>query len=119
MHPPSILWAYINKNNVIIKLLVDYEILRKSYHSLQTRKIKSDLDIIKFNESKEFIFWFEPSWNLLSSIEQKVLKEFYMTGNLKSGACTRLTFAFNYSERQIHRIKREALEKLAKILLPF
>jgi len=42
--------------------------------------------------------WLDPAWGALTD-EEHILREFYMTGNQRSGATARLQCELNYSER--------------------
>lgn len=78
------------------------------------KKIRDRKDNIDNEEVVLYFEWLESVWLELTDVEQVILYEIYMIGNLKSNATTRLCQKFNYSDRQIHRIKDMALEKLIK-----
>ena len=112
------IWNYINAEDATVKVLSDYQKQRKLYaiSSKENLSNTSELDKFRYLQSKEFLDWFEPAWNCLSEQNKNILKEFYMKGNLKSGAGTRLQFSLNYSERQLHRIRACAVKELAFLL---
>lgn len=75
-----------------------------------------ELDSFRLKRVNDYLNWFEPPWNALSEEQRMILTEFYMNDNLKSGAGVRLQFKCNYSERQLYRIKGDALLELSKYL---
>ena len=81
-------------------------------------KCLETLDVIqeRYRQAVEYMSWFEPAWATLSDTEQTVLREFYMSDNLRSGAAARLQQTLNFSERQIHRIREKALKRMATLL---
>jgi len=74
---------------------------------------------MRIKEIDAYLDWFEPAWCALSEEKRLILKEFYMMGNLKSGAGVRLQFKVNYSDRQIYRIKESALSELSISLFSY
>jgi hypothetical protein len=70
----------------------------------------------KYARAIEFLEWFTPAWISLSNQEQYILDEFYAVGN-NTGAAKRLSYALNYSEPHVYRIKDDALNKFAFLLL--
>ena len=57
-------------------------------------KIISQLDRIdslkkRYDKAITYMSWFEPAWARLSNDEKLIVKEFYMSGNLRSGATYR------------------------------
>jgi len=76
------------------------------------------LDILRerYNQAIEYMAWFEPAWSSLTDTEQRILSEFYMTGNQKSGATYRLMDEFSYSESHIERLRSNALNHLRSLL---
>lgn len=81
-------------------------------------KSLNELDLLqeRYRQAIEYMSWFEPAWGTLSDTEQKILREFYMGENRKSGATTRLQQELNFSERQIERLRSRALARLTHIL---
>ena len=86
----------------------------------EDRLIKSldTLDVIqeRYRQAVEYMSWFEPAWATLTDTEQVVLREFYMGDNLRSGAAIRLQERLNFSERQVHRIRAQALKRMSHLL---
>lgn len=76
------------------------------------------LDVLqeRYRQAIEFMGWFEPAWGSLTDAEQQVLREFYGSGNLRSGATARLQIDLNYSDRQVERLRNKALSRLSLIL---
>lgn len=76
------------------------------------------LDVLqeRYRQAAEYMSWFEPAWATLTDTEQLVLREFYMGDSLRSGASARLQQRLNYSERQIHRIRAQALKRMSHLL---
>lgn len=86
----------------------------------EERLVKSldTLDVIqeRYRQAVEYMRWFEPAWATLSDVEQTILREFYMSDSLRSGATARLQPRLNYSERQVHRIRAQALKRMSHLL---
>ena len=86
----------------------------------EDRLIKSldTLDVIqeRYRQAVEYMSWFEPAWATLTDTEQTILREFYMNGNLRSGANIRLQQSLNYSHAQVDRVRSKALARLAHLL---
>jgi len=78
-----------------------------------------NVDFIKerYSGAKDYMEWFLPAWNNLKAQDQTILREFYMNESKRSGASVRLQFKLNYSERQIDRLRAEALETFSTLLL--
>lgn len=113
----SIIWNYIDTEKATIKAIEDYPNMKKLELILSADTDgASKLSTFRIQQNKEFLDWFEPGWHSLEDEERLILKEFYMTGNLKSGAGVRLQFKLNYSERQLHRIRGKAVAELSLIL---
>lgn len=72
------------------------------------------LDILRerYSQAIEYMTWFEPAWSSLTDTEQRILTEFYMTDNQKSGATYRLMDELSYSESHIERLRSNALNNL-------
>ena len=113
----NIIWMYIDTQKATIKAIEDYPYIKKSELILSDYENNlNDFNSFRKQQTTEFLNWFEPAWLSLSEETQSILKEFYMAGNLKSGAGVRLQFKLNYSERQLHRIKEKAISELSKML---
>ena len=86
----------------------------------EDRLVKSldTLDVIqeRYRQAVEYMGWFEPAWATLTDTEHKILREFYMSENRKSGASRRLAEEMNYSEAHIERLRHKALSRLAHLL---
>ena len=85
-------------------------------------KIISQLDRIdslkkRYDKAITYMSWFEPAWARLSNDEKLIVKEFYMSGNLRSGATYRLMEALHYSQRNVDRKRKKAIEHLAYMLI--
>lgn len=76
------------------------------------------LDILRerYSQAIEYITWFEPAWSSLTDTEQRILNEFYMRDNQKSGATYRLMDVLSYSESHIERLRSNALNHLRSLL---
>jgi len=76
------------------------------------------LDILRerYRQAIEYMTWFEPAWSSLTDTEQRILTEFYMTDNQKSGATYRLMDFLNYSESHIERLRSNSLRRLTCLL---
>ena len=113
----SIVWNYIDTEKATIKAMEDYKIMKKLHLLLSNdTDMSSDIHSFRNKRVKEYLEWFEPAWNYLDAEKRLILREFYMTGNLKSGAGIRLQFQLNYSERQLHRIRGRAIQELSMLL---
>ena len=86
----------------------------------EERLVKSldTLDVIqeRYRQAVEYMSWFEPAWATLSDVEQTILREFYMSDSLRSGATARLQQRLNFSERQVERLRHKALTRMAHLL---
>jgi hypothetical protein len=80
---------------------------------------KLDIYRARYNVAAEYMRWFEPAWDKLDANEQRVLDEYYMTDNRKSGAAARVEIVFGYCDRHIRRLKAKALVRLAALLFGF
>ena len=142
-----LVWRYIDKNKTTISAMRDYEnmkhiiettpetiktdgenpaqskfeTLTSSKISANTKVVKSieNIDFIKnrYRNAAEYMEWFLPAWDSLKEQDKKILREFYMNESKRSGASIRLQFDLNYSERQIDRLRAEALETFSTLLL--
>lgn len=76
------------------------------------------LDVLqeRYRQAVEYMSWFEPAWASLTDTEQRVLREFYMGGSLRSGASARLEQELCYSEAQVERLRRRSLSRLSLLL---
>ena len=92
----------------------------KNFRAGEDAVVKSidKLDVMqeRYHQAAEYMAWFEPAWESLSNDEQLILDEFYNSGDLHSGACVRLQHRLLYSERQIHRKKDKAINRLSHML---
>lgn len=81
-------------------------------------KSLDELDILqeRYRQAIEYMGWFEPAWAALTDEEQIVLREFYMSGSLRSGATARLQQQLNYGHSQVDRIRSKALSRLSHLL---
>lgn len=70
----------------------------------------------RYKQAMEYITWFEPAWEILAEEERFILREFYMQGNLRSGATTRISHRLCYSEAHVERLRGKALKKLTHLL---
>ena len=79
------------------------------------------LDVLRarYGAAVEYMAWFKPAWNKLDDNEQRVLEEYYMTDNQKSGAAARVECALGFCDRHIRRIKAKALVRLSALLFGF
>ena len=76
------------------------------------------LDILRerYSSAVEYMAWFESAWGTLTDTERTILREFYMTGSLRSGATARLQHMLQYSDRQIERLRSKAMARLSLLL---
>lgn len=76
------------------------------------------LDILRerYSQAIEYMKWFEPAWSSMTDAEQRILSEFYMGDNQKSGATYRLINELNYSESHVERLRAAALNHLRGLL---
>ena len=88
-----------------------------SQDSIAAQVDKLDLLQERYSTAIEYLKWFEPAWVTLSDTEQHILREFYMTGNRKSGATYRLMHELGYSERTIDRMRSNALNHIRLLLI--
>lgn len=93
------------------------EFERSTQEKIQIQNIKGDLVKKRYKNAMEYMEWFLPVWDSLKKQDQRVLHEFYMSENLRSGASVRLQHELNYSERHIDRLRSNALDELAYLLL--
>lgn len=77
---------------------------------------KIDILLLRYKQAKEFMYWFEPAWSCLDDTEQLILREFYMSESLRSGATARLQIKLGYSERYVDKIRGTSLGRLTKML---
>jgi hypothetical protein len=79
------------------------------------------LDVLRarYCVAVEYMAWFAPAWNTLNANERRVLEEYYMADNQKSGAAARMEYALGYCDRHIRRIKAKALVRLSTLLFGF
>ena len=70
----------------------------------------------RYRQARGYMDWFEPSWQALTDEEREILREFYMCGNLRSGAGARLEVRLGYSHAQIDRLRARALERFSFLL---
>ena len=76
------------------------------------------LDVLRerYDQALEYMAWFEPAWGALADEERVILREFYMSGNQRSGATARLQAKLSYCDRQIERMRHKALNRLSTLL---
>ena len=76
------------------------------------------LDILRerYGNAVEYMAWFEAAWGTLDDTEQHILREFYMSDNLRSGATSRLSEDLNFTERHVDRLRSKALRRLQLLL---
>jgi hypothetical protein len=86
--------------------------------SFRKKKAAEDIDLIKerYAKAREYMEWFLSAWTNLREQDQKILREYYMSGSIRSGASIRLQHELNYSERQIDRMRANALETFSLLL---
>ena len=77
----------------------------------------TDLVEKRYMDAVEYMEWFSPAWESLSEQDKKILSEFYMGENRRSGASVRLQHALNYSDRHLDRLRANALDELSNLLL--
>jgi hypothetical protein len=64
----------------------------------------------------EYMSWFLPCWHQLEENQQRILQEMYMVEKQRTGALVRLQRELSYSESQIGRLKKKAVNNLAFLL---
>jgi len=70
----------------------------------------------QYYDAMLFISWFEPAWLHLQAVEREVLTEFYMSGNLRSGATYRLMSSLHKSAAWVDYNRRRSLRRLERHL---
>ena len=77
-----------------------------------------DMDIMRerYQAAVEYMAWFEPAWKSLSEQERIILREFYMSGSLRSGATARLHEQLGLSLKHVDRLRGRALSRLSILL---
>ena len=78
-----------------------------------------NIDLVekRYMDAVEYMEWFSPAWESLKEQDKKILSEFYMGENRRSGASVRLQHALNYSDRHLDRLRASALDELGNLLL--
>jgi len=76
------------------------------------------LDVLRerYSTAVEYMAWFEAAWGTLTDTERTILREFYMSGNQRSGAAIRLQTVLQYSDRQVERLRSRAMSRLSVLL---
>jgi hypothetical protein len=120
-------WKYIDKQAFTIAALQDFNAMKdiisitpeetKETYTLIEDKETDDPVLKRYDVALKYMKWFLPAWNRLKEQDRNILKEFYMSGDLKSGATVRLQHKLNYSDRQIDRLRASALKELILRLL--
>jgi len=120
-------WKYIDKQAFTIAALQDFNAMKniisitseetKETYTLIEDKETDDPVIKRYDTALKYMKWFLPAWNRLKEQDRDILKEFYMSGDLRSGATVRLQHKLNYSDRQIDRLRASALKELILRLL--
>jgi hypothetical protein len=120
-------WKYIDKQAFTIAALQDFNAMKdiisitpeetKETYTLIEDKGTDDPVIKRYDVALKYMKWFLPAWNRLKEQDRDILKEFYMSGDLRSGATVRLQHKLNYSDRQIDRLRASALKELILRLL--
>ena len=111
----------IYEDMLCIKAININDLPQKTNINYQEDKIVKSLDAIgilqqRYENALEYMKWFKPAWNSLNELELDILREFYLSDNLRSGACSRLSRKYNYSQSQIDRKRSKAVYKLSRIL---
>ena len=128
-------WKYIDKDATTISVLKDFHDMKQIYDNTPPEikaycsscflkmgqhlfygYIQIDVQILRFLQAFEYIHWVDPAWKSLPETERRILYEYYMTGNVRSGASARLQQLLNYSDRQIERMRSISLKHLATLL---
>jgi hypothetical protein len=69
----------------------------------------------RYRNSVVFIEWFEPMWYALTK-EERSLLETYRYSNTHEGALAEIASDYNYSLRQLRRIRQKALSRFTFLL---
>lgn len=69
----------------------------------------------RYRKAAAFVMWFEPMWLALSELERDLLKT-YEGYRARYGAMTGLSAKYSYSERQLNRLRGEALTRFSVLL---
>lgn len=75
-----------------------------------------DVLVERYRHAMEYRAWFQPAWDALSDNDRLILSEFYMSGNVKSGACARLEQRLHCSAATVDRNRSKALSRLTLLL---
>ena len=70
----------------------------------------------RYGAAVAYMEWFQPAWFELDETERHVLREFYMSKSLNSGATYRLAADYSCSTRKIDRLRSNALKNLKTLL---
>jgi hypothetical protein len=69
----------------------------------------------RYEKAVVFLEWFEPMWLALPEKERRIL-ETYKCADIRSGMVGEFAELANYSTRQLHRTRQQALTHLAFLL---
>jgi hypothetical protein len=91
---------------------------KKTYKPDTLANRVGELDVLRerYNAAKEYMEWFEPAWQFLSSEERTVLCEYYMAGSRNSGAAKRLMDIQGISSATAERLRSRAVAHLRTLL---
>ena len=101
-----------------VQAMIEMSTSNSYMHKSKIEKTIEDVDFVKqrYANAIEYMEWFLPAWTNLKDQDQVIIREYYMSGNLRSGASIRLQHELNYSERQIDRMREKALKTLTVLL---
>jgi hypothetical protein len=78
----------------------------------------ADIDILKerYRQAVEYMAWFQPAWDKLSSDEQYVLETFYADEDAQTSAVYAIADHFHIERSSAYKRKNRALDKFAILL---
>lgn len=78
----------------------------------------ADIDILKerYRQAVEYMAWFQPAWEKLSSDEQYVLQTFYADEDAQTSAVYAIADHFHIERSSAYKRKNRALAKFAILL---
>jgi len=100
-------WNFVNKEEAAIKAMEDYKLMKKTVKLIETNYLNGYQH--HQQAAKQYMDWFQTSWELLTLEQQSILEAYYMTGNRNSGAAKTLSIELEISESTVHRRKKTAL----------
>lgn len=88
----------------------------KDFVNINMYKPNNILKIKSYYNAIEYMRWFLPAWNCLTSEEQFILKEFFIYNNSKTMAVENISENLFLERAQVYRRKDKALLHLSTLL---